>query len=181
MSRHPRDLVSATWIQADRWGLGTCDQRQSNNDRHGVVPSPAAAHCSRRLVMKPTEQTLEVAAGTQSHNIPGSIRMPTSTMPRQTQLAFFSYSREDTEFAQRLAKDLRASGAAIWLDRLDISPGQQWDHAVENALENSSRLLVILSPSSVGSTNVMDEVSVALEDGKTVIPVLYRDCKIPFR
>ena len=27
----------------------------------------------------------------------------------------------------------------------------------------------------------MDEVSLALEDGKTVVPVLHRDCKIPFR
>jgi hypothetical protein len=42
-------------------------------------------------------------------------------------------------------------------------------------------MLVILSPASVASTNVMDEVSFALEEKRTVIPVLYRDCKIPFR
>jgi formylglycine-generating enzyme required for sulfatase activity len=42
-------------------------------------------------------------------------------------------------------------------------------------------MLVILSPDSVGSTNVMDEVSFALEEQKAVIPVLHRDCDIPFR
>src|SRR6266852_3699466 len=31
-------------------------------------------------------------------------------------LAFFSYSRQDSEFALKLAKDLRAAGAAVWLD-----------------------------------------------------------------
>ncbi|HEY6508155.1 MAG TPA: SPOR domain-containing protein, partial [Vicinamibacterales bacterium] len=36
-------------------------------------------------------------------------------------------------------------------------------------------------PSSVGSQNVMDEVSYALEENKLVVPVLYRDCSIPFR
>ena len=40
---------------------------------------------------------------------------------------------------------------------------------------------MILSPSSVSSTNVEDEVAFALEEHKTVIPVLYRDCKVPFQ
>lgn len=37
------------------------------------------------------------------------------------------------------------------------------------------------SPSSVRSTNVEDEVAFALEEHKTVIPVFYRDCKVPFQ
>jgi len=99
----------------------------------------------------------------------------------RTPRAFFSYSREDSDFAMRLAADLRSSGAAIWLDQLDIRPGERWDRSVETALADCTRVLLILSPSSVESTNVMDEVSFALEEQKTVIPVLYRPCKIPFR
>jgi hypothetical protein len=95
--------------------------------------------------------------------------------------AFFSYSRDDSDFALRLAGDLKAAGASVWLDRLDINPGQRWDRAVEDALNNCPRMLVILSPASVDSTNVMDEVSFALEEQKTVIPVIYKDCVVPFR
>ncbi len=95
--------------------------------------------------------------------------------------AFFSYSRDDSDFALKLAGDLKAGGASVWLDQVDITPGDQWDRAVEDALTNCPRLLVILSPASVSSRNVMDEVSFALEKGKTVIPVLYRDCAVPFR
>ncbi len=95
--------------------------------------------------------------------------------------AFFSYCREDSDFALRLAGDLKAAGASVWLDQLDIIPGQRWDRAVEDALAICPRMLVILSPISVDSTNVMDEVSFALEEKKTVIPVIYRDCAIPFR
>jgi len=41
--------------------------------------------------------------------------------------------------------------------------------------------LVILSPSSANSTNVEDEINFALEEHKTVIPVFYEDCKVPFQ
>ena len=94
---------------------------------------------------------------------------------------FFSYSRHDSDFALKLGKDLRAAGIGIWLDQLDIEPGERWDVAVEHGLAESSRMLVILSPASVASTNVMDEVSYALEENKPVIPVLHGDCEIPFR
>src|SRR5258708_3146383 len=42
-------------------------------------------------------------------------------------------------------------------------------------------MLVVLSPAAVASHNVMDEVSYALETRKTLIPVLHRECTIPFR
>jgi uncharacterized RDD family membrane protein YckC len=102
-------------------------------------------------------------------------------MAVETPFAFFSYARDDAQFALQLAKDLKARGFPVWLDQLDIRPGQRWDKAVEDALASCPRMLVILSPSSVASTNVMDEVSFALEEQKTLIPVLHRDCKIPFR
>jgi len=104
-----------------------------------------------------------------------------ASLPTEAQTAFISYSREDSEFALKLAEDLKAAGAAMWLDQLDIAPGQRWARAVEDALHACPRMLVILSPASANSTNVDDEVSFALEEKKTVIPVLYRDCKIPFR
>ncbi len=99
----------------------------------------------------------------------------------EAQTAFFSYCREDSEFALKLAEDLKAAGANVWIDQIDIEPGAEWDSAVEEALNASPRMLVILSPVSVNSKNVRDEVSFALNEGKRVIPVLYRDCKVPFR
>jgi hypothetical protein len=98
-----------------------------------------------------------------------------------TPMIFFSYSRQDSEFALKLGTDLRASGTTIWLDQLDIEPGERWDVAIQKALTECGRILVILSPDSVQSTNVMDEVSYALEENKVVIPVFHRDCEIPFR
>jgi TPR repeat protein len=102
-------------------------------------------------------------------------------LPSDAPTAFFSYSRDDLEFALRLAKDLKKAGANVWMDKLDIRPGQLWERKVEDALGVSGRMLVILSPSAINSPNVMAEVAFALDEQKEVIPVLHRDCKIPFR
>ena len=88
---------------------------------------------------------------------------PTGGRGRRRAVAFSSYSREDSDSALRPAEDLNAAGASVWLDQLDIVPRQRWDRAVENALANCVPLLVILSPAAVNSTNVMGEVSFALE------------------
>lgn len=103
------------------------------------------------------------------------------TMETTAPSAFFSYSRNDSEFVLRLAEDLRAAGANVWLDQLDIEPGQRWARAVQEALTGCPLVLVVLSPSSVESSNVQDEVTFALEERKIVIPILYQDCKIPLQ
>jgi hypothetical protein len=94
---------------------------------------------------------------------------------------FFSYARPDSEFAEKLANDLRSAGVSPWFDQHDILPGERWDSAVQNALKTSPWLLVVLSPHSVASENVMDEVAEALKLGKKVVPVLHLQCDVPFR
>lgn len=94
---------------------------------------------------------------------------------------FFSYSRNDSEFVLQLASDVRAAGGDLWLDQLDIAAGSQWDVEVQNALKRADFLIVVLSPTSVASQNVMDEVSYAIDEGKHVVPVVIADCEIPFR
>jgi hypothetical protein len=102
-------------------------------------------------------------------------------MSDQAATAFISYSRSDSEFVMRLAGDLKAAGANVWLDQLDILPGQLWDRAVEGALQTSPIMVVVLSPAAVESINVMDEVSFALGKKRTIIPILIQECPIPFR
>ncbi len=95
--------------------------------------------------------------------------------------AFLSYSRTDSDFALKLAEDLHAAGASVWLDQIELEPGKPWDIEIQRALIACNRMLVVLSPASVNSTNVLDEVSFALKKQKTVIPVLYQGCEIPLR
>jgi hypothetical protein len=101
--------------------------------------------------------------------------------PTQNARTFISYAREDSEFALKLAGDLRRAGASIWLDRFDIPVGKHWPQAVEEALDSCSQFLAILSPASVGSHNVIAELNFALDEGKRIFPVLCHECRRPFR
>src|SRR5678816_3623300 len=94
---------------------------------------------------------------------------------------FFSYARADSQFVLELANDLRSAGVNIWIDQQDILPGERWDNAIQKALTTAPCLLVVLSPASVASQSVMDEVAYALQFNKRVVPVLYQRCDIPFR
>ncbi len=94
---------------------------------------------------------------------------------------FFSYNRSDIEFALKLARDLRENGVNVWLDKLDIPGGVHWDNAIEKALFSSTCILVIISPAAIESSNVMDEVSYALEEKKKLIPVIFKESAIPYR
>lgn len=98
------------------------------------------------------------------------------------QKIFFSYSRVDGEkFALGLASDLRKTGVNVWIDQLDIRPGKPWDTEIEHALETSTCVLFVATPHSTSSNNVLNEVYYALDENKEVIPVIFGDCRIPFR
>src|SRR5215213_364068 len=94
---------------------------------------------------------------------------------------FISYSRNNSDFALRLARDLRAAGFDIWLDQLDIRAGARWDDEVEKALEKSTTFLIVLTPESIQSQNVKDEIGYAIDAGKHILPIILKSSNIPFR
>jgi len=62
-------------------------------------------------------------------------------LANEQQTAFISYARQDSsEFALQLAEDLKAAGAAVWLDQLDIVEGELWDNAVQQAMTSCPRM-----------------------------------------
>ncbi|HEX6290555.1 MAG TPA: toll/interleukin-1 receptor domain-containing protein [Herpetosiphonaceae bacterium] len=94
---------------------------------------------------------------------------------------FVSYAREDSGFALQLARDLKASGVPVWVDQWDISAGVSWPHAIQEALRACTHFLIVLSPYSVASTEVHNELNYVLGKGKHILPVLYAPCEIPYR
>lgn len=99
----------------------------------------------------------------------------------QADTYFLSYSRSDEEFALRLAAHVRAQGISLWVDQLDIRPSEHWDRAIERAVSQCRGIVVILSPRSVASYNVADEISFAIDGGKSVLPIMIERCNLPLR
>lgn len=94
---------------------------------------------------------------------------------------FISYSRNDSSFARQLTSELRNAGVDIWIDTRNIKAGRHWDQEVQDALDAAHVLILLLSPHSVISENVQDEVSYARSQDKEIIPILISPCKVPMR
>lgn len=89
---------------------------------------------------------------------------------------FLSYSSKDRQPVERLADKLKAQGFEVWTDR-EILPGEDWQRAIETALDQASVFLFILSENSLGAPWQELELGMALRSAvgqskKTVIPVL---------
>jgi Uncharacterized protein conserved in bacteria len=94
---------------------------------------------------------------------------------------FLSYSRRDEETVFKIRKSLERRGIDVWIDQDDIGTGSRWDIQIEQGIQESRIILVVLSPASVESPNVGDEWSYALDKGKHIIPVMLEQCEVPMR
>jgi hypothetical protein len=104
---------------------------------------------------------------------------------------FISYRREDAGgHAGRLADRLiaRFGGERVFMDVQDIYPGQNFQQAIEQTIARCDHMLAVIGPrwlqilqarAASGEDFVRHEISVALERGMTVIPVLVGGAAMP--
>jgi len=108
----------------------------------------------------------------------------TDTKQDRPQQVFISYAQADKAVARRVADTLQGAGLKVWFDEWALMPGDSIAHRIEEALQASDILLVLLSPAAVGSDWVAKEWNAALSSdlrsrAVTVIPALIADCRIP--
>lgn len=85
---------------------------------------------------------------------------------------FLSYSRRDAKIMHRLRADLQKAGLSVWTDE-GIEPGTPlWKDAIEQAIEGSACLVVILSPDAKHSIWVKRELDYAALHKIRIFPVL---------
>lgn len=92
---------------------------------------------------------------------------------------FISYSRRDSEQALSLAERLRASGLTVWIDQHGIEAATSWSKEIVDAIESSKAFVILLSHSSLLSANVVKELSIASESGRSIVPVDLEAVTIP--
>jgi GTPase SAR1 family protein len=97
---------------------------------------------------------------------------------------FLSHSSKDKEFVRKLGADLKKLGHYIWFDEWEIKVGDCIVQKVEQGINDSDYIIIVLTPEAVESGWVEREWKVAF--GKEVekkrvivLPVLLKNCKIP--
>ncbi len=98
------------------------------------------------------------------------------TMPQDV---FISYSRKDSEHALSLAERLRAEGIQVWIDQHGIIGAEQWATEIVEGIKGCSTFILLISPDSVASENVLRELSLANESRKRILPVEIQTIELP--
>ena len=92
---------------------------------------------------------------------------------------FISYAREDIEFVQKLDSAIRSLGRDPWIDlddlpySLDRTEQEEWLF-LEEGIKKAEGFVFVISPASIGSAKNQQQLQVAIEHSKPLIPVLCR-------
>ena len=97
---------------------------------------------------------------------------------------FLSHSSIDKPFTRRLAADLTKKGIAVWFDEAELLVGDSLVEQINNGIESTEYLVVVLSKNSIKSQWTKKEVEIAFvreiaSNRKVVLPVLIDDCEVP--
>lgn len=91
---------------------------------------------------------------------------------------FLSHNTRDKPAVRALAADLRARGLTVWLDEEQLRPGMPWQPLLESGIRASRSVAVLVGADGLGpweQQEVHAALSLAVQDGRPVIPVLLPD------
>lgn len=97
---------------------------------------------------------------------------------------FISYSSADKPFVKKLDAALSFNGVPVFLDDRDIAVGDSIPTRIYEGIEQASHLVYVISPRSIESKWVQEELDVAKmrqsqKAGFKILPVLIEDCSLP--
>ncbi|HEY3875571.1 MAG TPA: TIR domain-containing protein [Candidatus Kapabacteria bacterium] len=92
---------------------------------------------------------------------------------------FISYSRQDSEQAHLLTELLSSAGLSVWIDHSGIDAATSWSGEIVDAIDGCKAMIVMLSPNSIASRNVIKEVSLAAEQHKKILPLDVEPVELP--
>jgi len=97
---------------------------------------------------------------------------------------FISHASADKSFVDRLVADLTKCGVDVWYDKFDIQLGDSIPGKVNEGLSSSKYFAIVLSPNSVRSRWVTEELNAALatqiaSSGTFLLPLMLKTCDLP--
>jgi predicted ATPase len=92
---------------------------------------------------------------------------------------FLSYASADRERALQIADLLEARGVSVWIDRKSIAGGTSWSAEIVRGIEECMALVVLCSTAAMASPNVQQELQLAWEHRKAILPLLLDKTPLP--
>ena len=107
-----------------------------------------------------------------------NLPLPFDAYAGEEPFVFVSYAHKDGYLVYPEIKALHDSGVRIWFDG-GIDPGNEWPEDIAQALLKAQMFLVFITPSSVESQNVRNEINYAINKKKSFLAVHLQETQLP--
>ncbi len=91
---------------------------------------------------------------------------------------FISYSTKQADKAWQVCAYLEENGIPCWIAPRDIRPGSNYASEIVHAISDCSYLLLLASVDTNSSNYVLNEVTMAFDKGKMIIPFKLQDIEL---
>lgn len=93
---------------------------------------------------------------------------------------FISYSTKNTDIMETVVNHLEKNGIKCWFAPRDIAPSQEWVPAIQEALRVTKIFVLIYTEDSNASKQVMNEVALAFNAEKIILPFCLTEEKMNY-
>ena len=97
-------------------------------------------------------------------------RVSDNTDRRVDEKVFISYATSEKETAETICKYLESNGVPCWIAPRNVVPGGNYASQIVGAIRQSAALVLVASESTNASGHVSNEVSIAFDSKKAIIP-----------
>ena len=149
----------------------------------GLVAASALGVSVTVLAMLMSGSTVQRSRPRPAHHHAGTAGQPQTVLPKmmlEDYQIFTSSSEKDKEWVRILVEDLEALGYAVWWYAKD-APGLPFGNEIRSAIYHTKVFLIVLSPDSMQSKHVEEEIRWAEIYDRPIIPVECRPTSIEER
>ncbi|NMC29914.1 MAG: TIR domain-containing protein [Pelolinea sp.] len=108
-----------------------------------------------------------------------NIKLPFAAYKGSEPYLFISYSHKDTTEVFSIIGKFHDQEYNVWYDE-GIEPGIEWPEEIGKALNDASLFVVFISPDSVESENVRNEINFALKKKKPFMAIYLRETELTY-
>jgi len=97
---------------------------------------------------------------------------------REARYVFISYASVDRDRVVPIVEQLEAVGVRVWLDRHEITGGQNYGAQIVQSIRNCAAMLVACSTAAMESRNVKQEIQLAWKYQRPYVPLFLEETTV---
>jgi hypothetical protein len=138
----------------------------------------AAEAESRNALQTQAALAADTRSTTATIDLERKVPLPFDAYQGAEPFLFASYAHQDAAEVYPEIGRLHLLGYRVWYDE-GICPGREWPEAVADALKHASFFLVFISPRALASSNVRNEINLALKKKKPFLAIHLEETELP--